>query len=64
MVTIKNKMYNVKNLICVSFAISEKNQKSYTILEFIKEEKKFIEVQNENEHNEIVNTIKNYLDKN
>lgn len=64
MVKIKNKEYNVKNLICVSYATSEKNQKSYTILEFIKEEKKFIEVKDQNEHDEIINTIKNYLEKN
>jgi len=64
MLKIKNKDYNVKNLICVSFAVSEKNQKSYTILEFPKEEKKFIEVQNESEYNEIIKTITNYLDNN
>lgn len=64
MVTIKNKEYNVKNLICVSYATSEKTNKNYTILEFVKEEKKFIEVSNESEHAEIINTIKNYLEKN
>ena len=61
MIKIKNASYNVKNLICVTFAVSEKNQKSYTILEFTDESKKFIEVQSETEHNIILNDLTNYL---
>lgn len=61
MIKIKNVHYNVKNLISVSFAVSEKNQKSYSILEFTADVKKFIEVQSEIEHNLIVNDLTNYL---
>lgn len=61
MIKIKNVHYNLRNLISVSFAVSDKNQKSYSILEFTSDVKKFIEVQNESEHNLIVNDLTNYL---
>ena len=65
MLEIKNEFLNKLKLISLSYATSQKNNKNYLIIELDvmdrANNKKFIEVANEEEYKEIINNVKNQL---
>lgn len=65
MIEIKNEFLNRLKLIGLSYAVSSKNNKHYLIIELDvidrANNKKFIEVTNEEEYKEIINSVKNQL---
>jgi hypothetical protein len=65
MLEIKGKFINKLKLISLSFAVSQKNGKSYLIIEIDaineKQQKEFIEVKDETEYKELINNVKNQM---
>lgn len=65
MIKIKNKHLNSNKVISLEYAVSEKNNKHYCIINIdsvnIESAKIFIEVRNEDEFNQIINEVKNQL---
>lgn len=65
MIEIKNEFVSKLKLISLSYAVSQKNAKHYLIIELDvidrANNKKFIEVENENEYKELINQVKNQL---
>ena len=65
MIEIKNEFVNKLKLISLSYATSQKNNKNYLIIELDvidrNNNKKFIEVLNEEEYKKIIETVKNQL---
>lgn len=65
MIEIKNEFLNKLKLVSLSYAVSQKNSKHYLIIELDvldrTNNKKFIEVQDENEYKDLINQIKNQL---
>lgn len=65
MIQIKNQWINGNKIVSLSFAESEKNNKCYLIvlLDVSNKEnnKIFIEVQNENEYNAVLQQVKNQM---
>lgn len=65
MIEIKNEFVSKLKLVSLSYAVSQKNAKHYLIIELDvmdrANNKKFIEVENENEYKELINQVKNQL---
>lgn len=65
MIEIKNEFLNKLKLISLNYALSSKNNKHYLIIELDvidrANNKKFIELENEQEYKDIINNVKNQL---
>jgi hypothetical protein len=67
MIKIKNKFLNPNKVLSLEYATSEKNNKNYCIINIdsinIENAKIFMEVTNQDEFNQIINEVKNQINK-
>jgi len=67
MIKIKNKFLNLNKVLSLEYATSEKNGKNYLIINVdsvnVENAKIFIEVTNQDEFNQIINEVKNQINK-